>query len=797
MPPKKPIRRAAKAPVIDMTQDTLVIVESPAKAKTIKKYLGSWFEVTASMWHIVDLAKWNGAIDKTNNFEPTYVVSSDKKKVVTALKKAAKTMKHVWLATDEDREGEAIAWHLCRELWLSVEKTPRIVFREITKSAIDTAKGNLRTLDMDLVNAQQARRILDRLVWFELSPVLWKKIKTGLSAWRVQSVAVRLLVEKEREVQEHALSSTYKVTWEFLTSSKDALKAELNTKIDTHETTLALFESLQWASYEITDVEQKPWTKKPSTPLTTSGLQQAASSKLGYPVQKTMQLAQRLYEAGHITYMRTDSMNLSQQALWAAKDYITEKYWAQYHEARTFATKSKGAQEAHECIRPTDFKQAFAWADDQQKKLYRLIWQRTLGSQMAPAAVEKTTITIQPSTTQEYFVAKGEVVTFDWFLAIYDNKADADEWLLPPLKKWESVAAEMITGNEVFSKPPARFSEASLVKKLEELGIGRPSTYAPTIATIQRRGYVEVGIGEWTPTEHGVITLDKQGVINQSSQTKNILSNKGRLVPTDVGMVVTDFLVEHFADIMDYSFTASVEEEFDTIANEWTDWHDMIKKFYVPFHKTVEKVSDTADRASGERILWKDPKTDQIILVRIGRYWPLVQKGQQGEEDVTYASLPHWLHIETVSLEEALTAFALPRVLWERNEKPIKASIGRFWPYVQRWSTFASLKLPDDPYEIEFDRALELIEEKAQKDKERIIQEFEFDGKQWIVMKGRRGPFIKWNRKSVKLPKWTDWASLTIKEIGEIITKELKPAKKKKAPAKKKPAAKKKPTTKK
>lgn len=790
MPPKKTRKRAAKAPNIDTTQKTLVIVESPAKAKTIKKYLGSGFEVTASMGHVADLAKGNGAIDKENDFAPTYVVSPEKKKVVSALKKAAKAMDNVWLATDEDREGEAIAWHLCRELGLDVATTPRIVFREITKSAIDHAKEHLRTIDMDLVNAQQARRVLDRLVWFELSPILWRKVKTGLSAGRVQSVAVRLLVEKEREIQEHELSSSFKVTGTFATSDKETLDAELNTKIATKEAVHSLFEKLAQAEFIISDIEQRPWTKNPAPPLTTSGLQQAASSKLGFSVQRTMQLAQRLYEAGHITYMRTDSLSLSGQAIGAAKEYITKEFGSQYSKTRQFKTKSKGAQQAHECIRPTNFTKATAWTDDAQKKLYRLIWQRTLASQMAPAAVQRTTITIQPSTTKEYFKATGEVVTFEGFLKIYDNKKDADEWLLPMVQQGDVLTRSGIEAQELYSKPPARYSEASLVKKLEELGIGRPSTYAPTIATIQKRGYVETGINEWTPTKHAIVTLLKWGTIKESVQSKNILSNKGRLVPTDVGMVVTDFLVEHFPKVLDYGFTARVEEQFDEIADEGLNWHTMIKEFYGPFHHTVEEVSETAERASGERTLGKDPKSGKSVLVRIGRYGPLVQIGEQDDEEKIFASLPHGMHIATVTLEQALTAFALPRVLGERNDKPIKASIGRFGPYVQRWSTFASLKAPDDPYEVEYDRALELIKEKIKKDKERILKEFTYDGKEWTVMKGRRWPFIKWNRKSVKLPKGTDSNKMTQKDIEQILEKEVKT--KKKSPTKKKPATKKK-----
>ncbi len=787
-------RRASKAPIIDTTQDTLVIVESPAKAKTIKKYLGAWFEVTASMWHIVDLAKWNEAIDKENNFTPSYAVSSDKKAVVTALKKAAKAMKHVWLATDEDREWEAIAWHLCRELKLDVEKTPRIVFREITKPAIDEARKNLRTLDMDLVNAQQARRVLDRLVWFELSPVLWKKVKTWLSAWRVQSVAVKLLVEKEREIQKHEQQSTFKVHWLFTTSSWDSIKALMKGQCVDQKDVEARFEQFKASTFTIDDVVQKPGKKNPSSPLTTSWLQQAASTKLWYPVARTMQLAQRLYEAWLITYMRTDSMNLSKQALASAKKHITSTYWAKYSETRVFKSKSKGAQEAHECIRPTDFSREYAWADEQQKKLYHLIWQRTLWSQMAAAAVQKTTITINPSVWDDTFIAKGEVVTFDWFLALYDNK-DPSEWLLPAVSVWETVERNIITAEQVYSKPPARFSEASLVKKLEELWIWRPSTYAPTISTIQRRWYVEAWINEGTHTAHAIWTLLGNN-LDWSEDTKKLWSTKWRLVPTSVWMVVTDFLNEHFWEIMNYQFTASVEEEFDHIAHWELDRQKMIAKFYGPFRKTVESVTETADRASWERELWTDPKSWKTILVRIWRYWPLVQMWRQWDEDVTYASLPHGLQLETVTLQEAMEAFALPRVLGEWEWKPVRASIGRFGPYAQRWSTFASIKQPDDPYEIEYDRALELIKEKIEIDKAKLLQEFTYKEKEWIVKKWRRSHEIKWNRKTVRLPKWMDGAELSQADIEKIIEDELG-SKKKKKPAKKKKATKKKATKKK
>jgi len=781
-----------------MTQDNLVIVESPAKAKTIKKYLWAWFEVVASMWHITDLEKWNNAIDKENDFAPTYIVSPDKKAVVTALRRAAKAMKRVWIATDEDREWEAIGWHLCRELKLDIAKTPRIVFHEITKDAIQHAVKNPRTLDVDLVDAQQARRVLDRLVWFDLSPVLWRKVKSGLSAWRVQSVAVKLLVEKEREVLWFAKKSQYKIKGTFLTKDKAILDAEVQKKLPNKE---AVEKFVQWcaeSTFSIADLEQTPGKKSPGAPFTTSSLQQAASTKLWFSVSRTMQYAQKLYEAGHITYMRTDSKNLSDQAIWSISTYVKNTYGQEYLKNRTFATKSKGAQQAHECIRPTRMDVSMAGADDYQRKLYHMIRQRTIASQMASAKVQKTTLTLTGSAIEVPFVAKGEVVTFEWFLKVFDARERGKESILPQVHVWDPVTRQEVVAHEQYTKPPARYTEASLVKKLEELGIGRPSTYAPTISTIQRRGYVEPWIAEWTPTVHHILTLVDTS-LTWSQETKNIWTTKGKLVPTSIGMVVTDFLNEHFSQIMEYQFTANVEEQFDDIADGQLKWQAMIKKFYGPFHDRVEQVADGAERASGERVLGDDPKSWRPVSVRIGRYWPLVQIWSQWDENIKYASLPHGLNIETVTLEQAMEWFALPRELGEREEKMIKANIGRFGPYVQWGSVFASIKLPDDPYKIEYDRALELVKEKIQKDKEKTLQEFTYDDKPGVVMKARRSHVIKWNRKTIKLAKTVDGAELTQSQIEDIIQQEAgakkkKPKKKgakKKAPAKKKPAKKK------
>lgn len=787
MPPRK-------KQTIDTSKEILVIVESPSKAKTIKKYLWTRFEVVASMGHIADLPKWNNAIDVANNFAVTYEVSSDKKAIVSQLKKASKDME-VWIATDEDREWEAIGWHLCKQLKLDPKTTPRIVFREITKDAITKAAANPWTLDLDLVNAQQARRILDRLVWFDLSPVLWKKIKAGLSAWRVQSVAVKILVERETEIQWFESEFDFKIKGLFETVDNHELEAEYSIRAESLDQARGLLSGWSWTvGRKITDIKKTPWKKTPSAPFTTSSLQQEASRKMWLPVSRTMQIAQKLYEGWFITYMRTDSPVLSQQACDAAKDYIIWKFGNDYHEQRNFKPKKAGAQEAHEAIRPTKLDVERAGADEQQKKLYHLIWQRTIASQMSPAKTNKTVLTINSSVGDTWnFLAKWEVVTFEWFLKVYVWASK--EKFLPSVVVWQELYSKSIEALQSFGKPPARFTEASLVKKLEDLGIGRPSTYAPTIETIQKRWYVEKWMSEWTARNHIMLRLE-DWTIQESNYVQNTWATKWKLVPTDIGMVVTKFLDEHFTDIMDYQFTARVEDEFDTIAEWKLVWYDMLKNFYTPFHKRVLEVDETADRASGERVLWNHPVTWKIVKVRIWRYWPLVQIGEQGEEDIEYASLPHGLHINTVSMQEAMTAFDLPRILGEWNDKPVKANIGRFGPYVQRWSTFASLKQPEDPYSVEYERAVELLEEKMQKDIENTLRTMEIWWKQITIKKWRRGPFFMRWRKKISI-KWEQVAELSIEEIEKIIEDKWgkipkKKEEKKKSVTKKKVVAKKK-----
>lgn len=791
MPPKKTTYRKRKAQVIDDTQKYLVIVESPAKASTIKKYLWPWYEVAASMWHIRDLPK-KDAIDVHNDFSVQYIVSPDKKSIVTGLKKAAKKME-VIIATDEDREWEAIGWHLCQSLGLDIKNTPRIVFHEITKDAIQHAITHPRYIDEALVDAQQARRVLDRLVWFELSPVLRKKVKTWLSAGRVQSVAVRLLVEREREIRDYMSTSSYKTKATFLNTEQDILQAELKDNFSTKKEVEWFLDGCGKSIFSVTDLKQSPWTKNPGAPFTTSSLQQTASSMMGYNVSRTMQLAQRLYEAWFITYMRTDSVSMSKQAMWLAKDTITKRRGNEYSRPKVYVWKNKWAQEAHECIRPTDFNNERAGADEDQQKLYHLIWQRAISSQMSPAKVLKSEIHIWGTEIAPLFICKWEVVTFQWFLVAASKKAE--DVLLPEVKVWDILSRSEIASTEVSSKWPPRYTEASLVRKLEELGIWRPSTYAPTIQTIQNRWYAEKWLGEWSPTDFNVATLTPPSSMGRSILKKNTGWNRWKIVPTDVWIVVNDFLVEHFPDVLNYTFTAEVESQFDKIAAWVYKRSDMLKDFYFPFHKTVENVTETAERASGERVLWKDPKTGKTVLVRVGRYGPLVQLGDQWEEDVTYSSLPAGMHIETVTLEDAMTGFDMPRILWEWNDKPLKANIWRFWPYIQRWSTFASVKAPDDVYEIEYDRALELVEAKIAKDIADTAHNWEVYGKPLIVKKWRRGYYMSYyKKKKVRVPKDMDVEDVT-KEYA-IAALEIKEPKKKKRATKKKTTAKKKPTAK-
>lgn len=761
---------------IDTNQTYLVIVESPAKAKTIKKYLGSGYEVVASMGHVVDLPEKGMGIDIAHDFTPTYEVDAWKKAIVTSLKKAAKTMQ-VMLATDEDREWEAIAWHLARELWLDVYKTPRIVFHEITKTALDHALQHPRTLDLSLVDAQQARRILDRLVGYELSPVLRRKIKTWLSAGRVQSVAVKLVVDREREIMQFVAEQRFAIEAQFAHQSGSWFKAVYVKKIADKEQTKYLLESRTAKQFTVTAVKQSPGTRNPSAPFTTSTLQQEASRKLWYPVARTMQLAQRLYEAWHITYMRTDSVNLSAQASAQAAAMIQQRRWNRYHYARTFTTKSASAQEAHEAIRPTNLEKERAGDDDQQKKLYHLIRQRTVASQMSAAQIEKTEVQLVPVwwSTDDVFVAKGEVVLFDGFLCLYEEKHDDkdesdDTQGLPKLYVGDMLPYVHILGTQTLSKAPARFTEAMLVKTLEENGIWRPSTYAPTITTIQNRGYVERRDDDGKKMMLRELLL-KNTSITEQQRTKYVGAYKGRLVPTDIGMVVTDFLTEHFPAIIDEDFTAQVEQEFDHIATKQLKRQDMMHAFYTPFHERVVQVQETAERASGERVLGTDPVSGKVVKVRIGRFGPLVQIGESDDDDKKFASIPPGFHIERITLEQAMTAFLLPRVLWTWKEKEIKANTGRFGPYVQRWSTFASLPKGEDPMMVTYEEAIALIEAKIQKDTENTLASYMINWKEAIVKKWRRGYFISYNRKKFALPKGIDPTSITEELVKNSITK--------------------------
>ncbi len=749
----------------------LVIVESPAKAKTIEKFLGKDYSVKSSFGHIRDLPKKGLNIDIEKGFEPKYEVSSDKKKVVTELRKAAKDSE-VWLASDEDREGEAIAWHLTQALKLDPKKTKRIVFHEITKPAIEEAIKNPRTVDEKLVDAQQARRILDRLVGYELSPVLWKKVRTGLSAGRVQSVAVRLIVEREREIRDFTPESTFKVTAVFKAGGEE-VPAELDTKLSDVKTTEKWLEKLIGATYKVDDIEQKPGTRSPGAPFTTSTLQQEASRRLGYSVRQTMTLAQRLYESGHITYMRTDSTTLSGQAIGAAEKYITSKFGKEYHQVRQYKTKNQSAQEAHEAIRPTDFNKLSAGNDAQQEKLYQLIWQRALASQMAPAKIERTEISISISSQSEKFIAKGEVLKFDGFIKVYGG--GKDDTLLPAIKVGQGLDTQSINATETFSRSAARYSEAMLVKKLEELGIGRPSTYAPTISTIQTRGYVEKTDLEGKEREITELSLVKDKVEIQKS-TVITGADRGKLVPTGIADVVTDFLVKYFPKIVDYSFTARVEEDFDDIADGKQDWAKMIADFYKDFHPLVEKSEDISrQEVSQARELGADPKSGEPIFARFGRYGPMLQMGRTEDEDKKpkFAPMPAETTIDTVTLEQALEMFKLPRTVGKTEDgKEIKANIGRFGPYIQVDKTFVSIK-PLDPREITEEEARELYKEKLAKDAAKHINEFASGIK---VLNGPYGPYITDGKKNARIAKDVDPAKITEEEAKKLL---------KEAPAKK------------
>ena len=780
----------------------LVIVESPAKSQTIKKFLGPDYEVRASYGHTVDLPTKELWIDIANGFAPKYVVSPDKKKVLSELKRLSESAEKTWIATDEDREGEAIGRHLANQLKLDIKTTPRIVFHEITKTAIENAVKNPRTIDMSLVDAQQARRVLDRLVGFELSPILWRKIKTWLSAWRVQSVAVKLIVEREREIQAFEANSFFKVVGTFLSQEQKTFTAELNKQLKSEAETMKFLELLQGANYEIKDIEVKPWKKSPSAPFTTSTLQQEASRKLGFSVARTMQVAQKLYEAGHITYMRTDAVNLSDFAIQAAKAQIISEYGENYSKPTHYATKAKGAQEAHECIRPTHMENHIAGADPSEKKLYQLIWKRTIASQMAPAELEKTKATIQISTTNKFhFVASGEVLKFDWFLKVYmessDNEEDDEETkgMLPKLSKGEMLQEKGILATEKFKPHPPRYTEASLVKKLEEQGIWRPSTYAPTISTILKRGYVVKEDRQGIKRSYVELSYT-EGQIKRETRDQITWAEKQKMFPTDIGMIVTDFLNQNFADIMDYSFTANVEQEFDEIAEWKLKWTQMMEKFYGPFHEHVVETTGK-DRVNTERLLGQHPSNGKQIIARMGRYGPMIQIGDQDDPDKKFASIPTGKTIETITLEEALQAFALPRSLGKREGEEVSASTGRFGPYVKYKSLFVSIKKDSglDPFSITLEEAIPMIQEKIEAEKNKYINEFDYEKEKIQVLNGPYGPYIKYAKKNYKIPKgWKDASDLTLDDCLELIgvKKDSTKSAPKKAPAKKKTTSKKK-----
>ena len=768
----------------------LVIVESPAKAKTIGKFLGNEFEVMSSMGHIRDLSEKGLGIDFENNYAPQYEVSADKKKIVSELKKAAKSSETVWLASDEDREGEAIAWHLAEELKLKKENTRRIVFHEITKDAILHAVENPREIDINLVDAQQARRVLDRIVGFELSPVLWRKVRPSLSAGRVQSVAVRLIVEREREINNFNPEASYRLSALF--TSKDAagtnveLKAELSQRFKTKEEALAFLELCKSAKFTVDSIEKKPLKKSPAPPFTTSTLQQEASRKLGFSVTQTMVVAQKLYESGKITYMRTDSVNLSALAIGTAKQEIIQMAGEKYVKIRQFSTKTKGAQEAHEAIRPTYISSHTIEGTAQEKRLYDLIWKRTIASQMADAELEKTNIYINISGSNHQFIASGEVIIFDGFLKVYlestDDEPDAEtSGILPTMKKGESLTSNEILAQERFTQRPPRYTEASLVRKLEELGIGRPSTYAPTISTIQNRNYVEKGDRQAIKRDFNVLKL-KDGKISDKIKSENTGAEKSKLFPTDIGLVVNDFLFEYFPNIMDYNFTANVEKEFDHIAEGKVKWTKSIDNFYKKFHPVVESTLKNSERQVGERILGIDPKSGRQIAVKIGKFGPIAQIGKSEEEEKpVFASLHRNQSIESITLEEALELFKLPRDIGEFENKEMIAAIGRFGPYIRHDGKFYSLPKTDDPLEISAERAVEIIEAKRESDKNKVIHIFGQNG-EIQVLNGRFGAYIAFEKNNYKIPKNTDVATLTEEQCREIITSQADTVGKKKKP---------------
>ena len=755
----------------------LVIVESPAKAKTIEKFLGKDYTVASSFGHIADLPTKELGVDTEGDFTPKYIVSKDKKDVVKKLKNLAKNADMVWLASDEDREGEAIAWHLAEELKLDKDKTKRIVFHEITKSAILKAIENPRGINYNLVNAQQARRVLDRLVGYELSPVLWRKVKGGLSAGRVQSVSVRLIVEREREIQNFTPEASFRIDAEFTNEEGKSFKAKLPKNFDTKAEAEQFLSDNLGANFKVADLTTKPAKKSPAPPFTTSTLQQEAARKLYFSVSKTMTMAQRLYEAGHITYMRTDSVNLSDDARKGAKKEILDAYGDKYSKTRQFKGKTKGAQEAHEAIRPTNFAAHSVKAERDEQRLYELIWKRAIASQMSEAQLERTNVKIEADKHDKQFTANGEVLKFDGFLKVYlegrdeeDEEVQEQEGMLPALRVNEKLENEYITATERFTRPPYRYTEASLVKKLEELGIGRPSTYAPTISTIQNRNYIEKGSIEGTEREYVQMSLKKER-IDEKKLTETVGSDKGKLVPTDVGMVVNDFLVNHFSSILDYNFTAKVEQDFDDIAEGNEEWTKMMKDFYSDFHPHVKDVAENADREVGERILGKDPTTGKPVSVRLGKFGPMVQMGSvEDEEKPKFASLSPDQTLDSVTFEEAMELFKLPKELGEYEGEKVEVNNGRFGPYVRYGKKFVSLEKGEDPIEVTMERALELIKEKEKADAP--IYEY----KELPVQKGvgRFGPFLKWNDMFINVNKKYDFDNLSAEDIEELIEDKIK-----------------------
>ncbi|MGI9192797.1 MAG: type I DNA topoisomerase [Chitinophagaceae bacterium] len=758
----------------------LLIVESPAKAKTIEKILGSDFQVKSCFGHIRDLEKDEMGIDLNNHFKPSYKVSDDKVKVVSELKSLAKRAEEVWLATDEDREGEAISWHLCEVLGLDPYKTKRIVFHEITKPAIKKAVEKPRTVNMDLVNAQQARRILDRIVGFELSPILWRKISrsNSLSAGRVQSVSVRLIVEREREINQFTATSTYRIEAFFnaldINQKAVSFKAEYAGRPSKLSDAEDFLKRCIGANYTVDDIQVKPGKKSPAAPFTTSTLQQEASRKLGFSVSRTMQVAQRLYESGHITYMRTDAVNLSDTALANIRDAVNQQYGPQYHQQRVFKNKNENAQEAHEAIRPTDMmvREVF---DFEQQRLYDLIWKRTMASQMADAELEKTVATIGISTQQEKLTASGEVIKFDGFLKLYmegkddEDNADDESGMLPLLKIGQSLDIQEMRATERYSRPLPRYTEASLVKKLEELGIGRPSTYAPTISTIQNRQYVVKKDKEGERRQFRILSLKNSDITSLTGE-ENTGAEKAKLFPTDLGSVVTDFLKQHFDQVMDYQFTAQIENQFDEIAHGKKEWSEMLHQFYGPFHAQVSNTMETAERASGERELGVDPTSGKPVIVRIGRFGPVVQIGKGDDTDKPrYANLRPNQSIETIRLEDALDLFKLPLVLGQYEEKEVSVNVGRFGPYVKFGEQFISIPKGEEPLDVSLDRAIEII--RAKQDEDAPIGHF--DGKPITKGKGRFGPFIKWNDLFINIPRLYSFDTITEKECADLIEKKI------------------------